>query len=332
MRKATFESPANLAYGDHLGEERLRSVLCAYLRRARGVIAEPGQIVLFSGISDALATIIPSLGLASVAMEDPGLPYFRAIVGSVGAKVVPLPVDEEGALGDPGGVDAALLTPAHQYPLGMTLTPMRRESLIEWARAHHALLIEDDYDGEFRFEREPVHALQGLAPQHVIYLGTASKSLAPGLRIAWAVVPDRFLRQLSPLRQCRQTVPSLDQLALAEFIESGGFDRHLRRCRAVYRTRRDELERAVEGIGGGYHLRGVAAGLHALVELPARGPDEKRLRAEAERFSLTFDTLTAHWQGHRRFEGIIVGYSRPPNHGWDMALGSLCSALQSALV
>jgi len=331
LERAARRGPAALGYGDHQGAPELREALAAYLARARGVVADPTHIVIVSGISEAMATIGAALAPGPVAMEDPGLDYFRDIVATAGATVEPLEVDEEGALGDPGPVDAAIVTPAHQYPLGVTLSLQRRHALIAWARHRGAVLIEDDYDGEFRFEREPVGAMQGSAPEHVIYLGTASKSLAPGLRIAWAVLPDRWLDRFLRLRWARPTVPYLDQFAMGQLIGSGEFDRHLRQRRAVYRERRDDLERMVGALGGGLRLRGVAAGLHAVVELPTPGPDERRVREEALRLSVGIDTLRRHWHGEPRFSGIIVGYSRPPNHAWRAALEALRETLARAI-
>jgi GntR family transcriptional regulator / MocR family aminotransferase len=320
-----------LTYDPDEGSLELRNALARYLERARGVVAHPEQIVICSGSADALATTARAIAPGTIATEDPGLSYHCDVLTGSGASVVPLPVDAEGASAEPGDVAAALLTPAHQYPLGMTCSAQRRDALIAWARGSGGLIIEDDYDGEFRFDREPIGAMQGRAPDDVIYVGTASKSLAPGLRIAWAVVPPRFLEAFLATRRWHRTVPSLDQRALAELLDDGSFERHLRRCRALYRRRRDELVAAIAGLDLGLDVVGVAAGLHAVVALPADGPDESAVRAEAVRLSLTVARLGPSWQTPPKLKGIIVGYSKPPAHAWRAALEALCEALRRAV-
>src|SRR5690606_9526604 len=176
-----------------------RTALAAYLGRARGVIASPDRIVITSGYVQALS-LLAGVGGGSVAMEDPGLDFHRDVVRCAGATVVALPVDDDGArtdllsTEDYSAVRALVVTPAHQYPLGVTLHPDRRHIATEWARAHDGLIIEDDYDGEFRYDRQPVGAVQGMAPEHVAYVGTASKTLAPGIRLAWMVLPERLIQ------------------------------------------------------------------------------------------------------------------------------------------
>ena len=320
-----------LTYASDEGSTELRSALARYLERARGVVADPAQIVICSGSADALDTIARVIAPGTVAMEDPGLPYHCDLVRSAGAAVVPLPVDDEGASAEPGDAAAALLTPAHQFPLGMTCSPRRRDALIAWARRAGALIIEDDYDGEFRFDREPIGAMQGRAPDDVVYIGTASKSLAPGLRIAWAVLPPRFAEAFTAARRWHRTVASLDQKALAELLDDGTFERHVRHCRALYRRRRDELVAAIADLDLGLDVLGVAAGLHAVIALPSEGPDEASVRAEAHRSSLRIVTLGWSWQTAPKLKGIIVGYSKPPAHAWRAALEALCQTLRRAL-
>ena len=320
-----------LTYDPDEGSVELRYALVRYLERARGVVAHPEQVFICSGSADALATVARALAPGTIAMEDPGLPYHCEIVTSSGASVVPLPVDAEGASAEPGEVEAAFLTPAHQFPLGMTCSAQRRDALIAWARQRGGLIIEDDYDGEFRFDREPIGALQGRAPDDVVYIGTASKSLAPGLRLAWAVVPPRFLEAFLGARRWHRTVASLDQRVLAELLDDGSFERQLRRCRTLYRHRRDELVAATTNLDLGLDVLGVAAGLHAVIALPATGPDETSVRAQALGLSLRIARLEPTWQTPPKLKGIIVGYSKPPAHAWRGALEALCETLRLAM-
>lgn len=319
--------PSCLDYNAPEGSIELRRALSGYLERARGVVAEPDHLAICPSATEVLASVATAVAPGEIAMEDPGFPRHREVVAAAGAHVVPLPVDDQGAIGDPGPVAAAVVTPAHQFPLGTSASPARRNALVGWARSTGGLVVEDDYDGEFRFDREPIGAVQGLSPDDVLYVGTTSKSLAPGLRVAWAVLPSRFAEAFKA-RLHSPAVPNLDQLALAELIESGGFDRHLRRCRAVYRRRRDELVKAVEAIDRGLVVRGVAAGLHAVVELPDNAPSEEAVVAEAARLSLELWPIGPCWQTSPHPKGLIVGYSYPPTHAWPAALEALCKVLR----
>ena len=182
-----------LDYPDPRGLPQLRTALAGYLARARGVAADPGHIVICAGFAHGLAVTCAALraaGAATLAVEAYGHQAHRDLAQAQGLALRPLPVDASGAvIGDADGADAALLTPAHQFPLGVTLHPQRRREAARWG----GVVIEDDYDGEFRYDRQPVGALQALAPDHVVYAGTASKSLAPTLRLGWLVVPPRLL-------------------------------------------------------------------------------------------------------------------------------------------
>ena len=188
-RRALAASPASaLGYGDPRGLPELRQALAGYLARARGVHASADRIVVCSGFAHGLTLLCSALragGARCVATEAFGHASFRETIERAGLRATTIDVDEQGAVvGDLGGEDAVVLTPAHQFPLGVALAPSRRTGCVAWARDHGALVVEDDYDGEFRYDRQPVGALQALAPDHVVYCGTASKSLAPGLRLA----------------------------------------------------------------------------------------------------------------------------------------------------
>jgi GntR family transcriptional regulator / MocR family aminotransferase len=266
-RKVLATAPDRLlGYPDPRGVPQLRAALADYLARARGVTADPAHIVICAGFAHGLAGISRALraaGAATLAVEAYGHQTHRDIAAGQGLCLRPLPVDGMGAvIGRAGGADAVLLTPAHQFPLGVTLHPRRRREVAGWG----GVVIEDDYDGEFRYDRQPVGALQTLAPDHVIYAGTASKSLAPSLRLGWLVVPPRLLDAVAA--ELAAGPSALDQLTLAEFITSGGYDRQIRRARLAYRRRRDRLATVLRRQG--LRVSGIAAGMHAVLELPDR--------------------------------------------------------------
>jgi GntR family transcriptional regulator / MocR family aminotransferase len=291
MREACASAPAaELGYGDARGSEALRVVLAAYLRRVRGAVAEPERIVICSGVQQAVNIVIRALaqrGMKRVAFEDPGHPDHRAGLALVGVESVAVPVDECGVDVDAleaSGAGAVVLTPAHQSPTGALLAPERRQALLAWAADHDATLIEDDYDAEFRYDREPVGALQGLAPERVATLGSVSKTLAPGLRLGWVVCPPKLAEAIAAEKRMEdRSSPALDQLALAALIESGRYDRHLRRMRGVYAARREALMDALGRHAPELELRGLAAGFHVLVLLPDGVEEHEVVRAAAER-------------------------------------------------
>src|ERR1700733_9904046 len=250
LNAAPFEA---FGYADPQGRPELRSALAQYLARARGVRAQPCNIIICSGAAEGLNLVAGALaeaGVAAVAVEAFGLHTQRASLARARLRCPPLTVDSHGAdvmaldgMADVGGV---LLTPSHQFPLGVSLHSERRAAVVDWARRTGGLIIEDDYDGEFRYDRRPVGALHGVDPEPVIYMGTASKSLAPGLRLGWLVLPDRLVHAVGRQRgETEQTSGFVDQLAMAEFIVSGSYDKHIRTMRAQYHRRREQLVAAV---------------------------------------------------------------------------------------
>ena len=267
-------------YGDPQGEPVLREALAAYLRRVRAIDADADQVVVCSGMAQGLALVLRAVGPALVAVEDPGSLGTVAAASTPGSSVVPVPVDDLGidvAALTRTGARAVVVTPAHQWPTGVVLAPERRHALVAWAREHDALIIEDDYDAEFRYDRGPVGTLQGLAPTHAAALGTVSKSLAPALRLGWAVVPTAHVDAVTTAKRAAdRATAGIDQLALALLIESGRYDRHLRRMRAEYAGRRDTLVEAVAECAPRLRVTGLAAGFHAVAELP-EGSDVTRL-------------------------------------------------------
>ncbi|MGW0951045.1 MocR-like pyridoxine biosynthesis transcription factor PdxR [Streptomyces sp. NPDC002545] len=324
LRRAIATAPSlTYDYGDPRGRIELRTALSGYLGRARGVIAPPERIVITSGYVQGLALLTRVLDGAEIAMEDPGLPFHREVVRRAGGSVAPVRVDERGVCAqDLGEQRAVVVTPAHQYPTGVTLHPERRRALTDWARARGGLIVEDDYDGEFRYDRQPVGALQGMAPRQVAYLGTASKTLGPALRLGWVVLPPHLVDAVAEAKlHSDHHIETIGQLALAELIDSHAYDRHIRACRLRYRRRRDQLL----GRLGSRRVRGIAAGLHALVDVA----DEAETLARAEAEGLALGRLADHWHtpGEDRPQGVVVGYGTPRERVYPEALEALAKLL-----
>jgi len=323
-----------LGYPDPRGLPPLRAALASYLARARGVSVTADRIVVCSGFAHGLALICQVLrarGGTAIAVEQYGAPAHRHIARAHGLRCLALPVDADGAVPRAlGRAAAAVLTPAHQFPLGMTLAPRRRRDFIEWATAG-GLVIEDDYDGEFRYDRQPVGAMQALAPGHVVYAGTASKSLAPGLRLGWLAVPAPLLDEVVAAKEAAGAHASgLDQLTMAGLLASGGYDRQIRHARLAYRRRRDRLAAAVLRHAPGVEVTGIAAGLHAVLRLPA-GQSEAGVVADAAGRGLAIEGLAGYRTGGTSHgPALVVGYGRPPEHAFTTALARLGAVLAQA--
>src|ERR1700722_1801554 len=246
-RRALGAAPASdLSYADPRGLLPLRAAVASYLARARGVAVTPERVVVCGGYAEAIALlseVLADRGATRLAVESYGLRVHRHIAATAGLRLSILEIDDRGAMtGALTDEGAALLTPAHQFPLGVALHPRRRREVVDWAAGTGGIVIEDDYDGEFRFDRQAVGALQSLAPERVVYAGTASKSLVPGLRLGWLVLPAWLVDDVVAAKSAAMRLSSsLDQLTLAEFIASGGYDRQVRRARLGYRQRRDRL-------------------------------------------------------------------------------------------
>jgi GntR family transcriptional regulator / MocR family aminotransferase len=328
-RRALATAPSEaFGYGDPRGRPELRAALAGYLARARGVRATPDRIVVCSGFVQGIGLLCQALltrGARTLATEAYGVSAHRDVVAASGLAMRPLPVDAGGAdvglVGDAGGV---LLTPAHQFPLGAALAPARRTAAVEWAADTGGVVIEDDYDGEFRYDRQPVAAMQALAPEQVVYAGTASKSLAPGLRLAWLVLPGALLDPVvDAKRRADAQTGTLDQLTLAEFITSAGYDRQIRRRRLAYRRRRDRLLAALPGV----RVTGIAAGLHAVLSLP-RDLTEAAAVARGASHGLALDGLDNYAAAPgQHAPALVVGYGTPPDHAYTSALARLAAVL-----
>ena len=334
-RRAINAAPSGaLGYTDPRGRPELRDALAGYLSRARGVRAHPDRIVICAGFTQGLALlsqVLRARGVSTLAMEACGQPGHRELVQASGLALALLPVDGAGAAvgelpGSPAG--AVLLTPAHHFPLGAALAPQRRTQAIGWARDTRGVVIEDDYDGEFRYDRQPVGAMQALAPGQVVYAGSASKSLAPGLRLGWLALPAGLADEVAAARTMADRQGSaFDQLTLAEFIRSGQYDRQVRRARLAYRRRRDRLVATLRQQAPRLRVTGIAAGLHALLELPP-GSAEDDLVARAAQHGLAVEGLGPYCPpGHPRGPALVLGYGTPPEHAFTGALARLCAVL-----
>jgi GntR family transcriptional regulator / MocR family aminotransferase len=304
---------AALGYGNPRGTRELRTALATWLARSRGVRADPAGIVVVNGVAQGLALLAQVLaqrGVTTVGYEDPGSRGTRDQLERWGLALAPVPVDDLGPDVDGlGDVGAVFVTPAHQYPTGVVLAPPRRRALLDWARsAAGRLVIEDDYDAEHRYDRAPVAALAALAPEHVVYLGSVSKTLAPALRLGWVVAPPDVREELVVRKQWSDiTSPALGQLALAELIATGGFERHLRKVRTRQRTRRDALLDALRTHLPGARVHGVAAGLHLLVGLPD-GVDDDAVAERALAAGVAVQPLSYH-RLRPGPPGLVVGYA-----------------------
>ncbi|WP_163688610.1 MocR-like pyridoxine biosynthesis transcription factor PdxR [Mycolicibacterium gadium] len=306
---AGLESDA-FGYVTPQGLLETRVAIADYLRRTRGVLADPQHIVISSGVTQAIALLGQTLRTTPLAMEDPGFWQHRKILQHNGVEPIPVPVDDEGIDVDAlasSGAEAVLTTPAHQSPTGVVLSAPRRTALMEWARAGH-LVIEDDYDAEYRYDRAPVGSLQGMAPDRVVYVGSTSKTLAPGLRIGWMVLPPHLAKAVISSKWLADTGGSvMDQVAFAQFLTSGEYDRHLRQMRKRYQTRRAALLDALARHLPDATVLGAAAGVHLTVRFPDTFP---------------LDTLVAHAKKVRvRVEPVARCYAEPDTAPPGLLLG-----------
>lgn len=325
---------ADLGYGDPRGSAALRSELAGWLARTRGVRAEPDDILVVAGVAQSLALLAQTLrarGADTIAVEEPGSRGAREELTHWGLRPVPVPVDEQGLQVEAlvcAGPQAALLTPAHQFPTGVVLSPLRRRDLLDWARAG-GLVIEDDYDAEHRYDRAPVPALQSSAPEHVAHTGSTSKTLAPGMRLGWLIPPSHLNADLVAAKHASDLgSPALPQLVLAHLLASGGYDRHLRLLRTRQRRRRDAVLAALRAHLPQARVAGVAAGLHLLITLPdlLGDTDDTDLAAAVRHAGVLVHPLSWHRQ-HPGPPGLVLGYAAHPPDRLHDAVQRLAAAL-----
>jgi len=303
----------DLSYGDAAGLWELRVEVANYLVRARGVSAEPEQVVITGGSTHSLALIgrvLARRGKTQMAFENPSHYILHGVAESAGQEIVSSPVDDEGIRTDLiGEAQSVVVSPAHQFPSGVALSPIRRELLLTWARDTGGLIIEDDYDAEFRYDRAPIGALQGLDPEHVVYIGSTGKTLVPALRLGWAVLPESVIEDFTlELFSTMLHVSGMDQLAFADFLRRGEFDRHLRQMRAIYRDRRDLLVTELANLLPGLRISGIAAGLHVVLEMPSCEIAES-VCTRARSRGVAVETISQHTlPKYNGRAGIILGY------------------------
>ena len=336
-RRALVAAPNEaLRNGDPRGRPELREALAEYLGRARGVRTSPDNVVICAGTRNAVELLARAFAdRGPIAVEGYGLYLFRDAITAMGVATTPLGFDEHGAKVDELDrldVSAALLTPAHFFPHGVPLHAARRTALIDWARRTGRYVLEDDYDGEFRYDRQPVGAVQGLDPQRVAYLGSASKSLSPALRLGWMALPDDLVEPIIAAAGGHQFyVNAIDQLTMADFIAVGQYDKHIRRMRIAYRRRRDELVRRLARFDVG--ISGLSAGLHLLLLLPDGTEHAVLRRAGDAGISLSGLSLLRHpLAGHDvpEADGLVVNFGAPAEHAFGAAVDALCGVLEAS--
>jgi GntR family transcriptional regulator / MocR family aminotransferase len=320
---------ANLGYPDQQGYLPLRELVSDYLQRSRGAIATAADVVIRSGVSASVGQLCVSLramGIDRVAVEDPGWTRLRQVIESTGLRAEPVPVDHHGLdvehLTRRDDVRAVLVTAAHQFPTGVVLAPHRRLELIEWARRNDGVILEDDYDAEFRYDRSPVGTLQGMAPDHVVLLGSVSKTLSPAIGIGWYVAQGRWRELLE--RSSGLGPSTLDQATFAELMAAGAYDRHLRAMQRRYKRRRDHVLAAVRRELPAWTIGGAAAGLHLTLTHPAN-LDTRRL-VVAARDAGTRIVPLADYCMNADSAGIVLGYGNIADNEVDPAIRSLATA------
>jgi GntR family transcriptional regulator/MocR family aminotransferase len=325
---------ADFGYGDPAGHPRLRHELSSYLGRVRALIAPAERIVIVNGFAQAsrlLAEVLQHRGILHIGLEDPGSPGLRQQLSRAGLTCQPTPVDGDGIRVDVlahSALRAVVVTPAHQFPTGVVMSSDRRHALLQWARDTGGVVIEDDYDAEYRYDRTPVGALQGLDPDAVIYGGSISKTLAPALRIGWLVLPEGLVSAVADAKYATDLATGVwEQATLADFLACGEMDRHIRRMTTLYRARRDRLVTAIATRLPGWTVTGTAAGLHLLVHLPLEC-DEAALSASAQQCGLDARPLSQYaiakpgraglviGYGHQRPDALVRGVTKLAPHAW----------------
>lgn len=336
VRRVLAESTDGaFGYADPRGVAELRSVLAEYLGRSRAVVATPNSVSVFGGVTASfgfLAEMFLRQGIERVAVEDPSLFLLRDVLTMVGLTIVPVRVDGDGIDVEHLSsleVGAVVVTPAHQFPLGVTMSAPRRSELLQWARNNDAWIVEDDYDGEFRYDRRPIGSLQGLDPDRVIYAGTASKMLSPALRLSWLVVPEALHASLADVKHLRGGVSTIEQLALASFIDRGDLDRHLRANRSHYQQRRSEVAAVLDRCSRWLAPSTAQAGLHLAATFIDPAIDEQGLIEEASAVGLGLLGFGPLWLGSPRSQGLVIGFSRPAAHEFARSLDTLDDFLRS---
>ena len=339
-RRALNAAPNEaLRMGDPRGRPELRSALAEYLSRARGVRAAAENIVITAGTRHSVEVLARMFGASTpIAVEAYGLFIFRDVIAATGGSTVPIGFDEMGAaVGDLDGVDvpAVLLTPAHHFPHGLPLHPTRRTAVVDWAERTDSLVLEDDYDGEFRYDRQPVGALQSLNPGRVIYLGSTSKSLTPVMRLGWMVLPAEMVdAAVAAAGGDQWLVNGMVQLTMADFIRSANYDKHIRRMRGIYRRRRDTLVDQLARFAPAVSVSGLSAGLHVLLLLPDAAEPELLRRAGNAGVGIAGLSRLRHPLAGDDVpcpDGVVVNFGTPAEHAFAGAVEALCDVIADTI-
>lgn len=329
-------TPAAFGYGDPRGAERFRRAVANWLARNRGIRIDPGEIVVVTGVAQALGLVAQALkgeGVDEIALEDPGSLGVRQHLSSQRLRTPPIPVDSAGLRVDAlraSGAPAVALTPAHQFPSGVVLDGARRRELVRWAGEDGGLILEDDYDAEHRYDRPPVPAVRAMLAEQVFYTGSVSKILAPALRVGWLLAPPRYQESVIALKRYADLGNAiLPQLVLAELMESGELERHLRTLRRRHRRRRDAMIEAIRTHLPQARVHGAAAGLHLMITFDASFHDAD-LAAAALARGVKAQPLSWHYQRPNK-PGLVLGYtaSTPTDAADGIAL--IAAALRQAM-
>ncbi len=337
LRRALAELPdARLSYGEFAGTTELRVALAEHLARVRAAAAEPERVVVTAGFQQGLRVfcqLVRGRGGGRIAVEDPGYPVAGWTIEAEGLEVVPVPIDDDGI--EVGALaaaapDAVVVTPAHALPMGAVLAPNRRRRLVAWARERGALVLEDDYDAELRYDRGPAGTLQGLAPDVVVLAGTTSKTLAPALRLGWLLLPAELVSPAITVRTMADGGgPRIDEWALADLIASGSFDRHVRAARQRYRGKRAALLEALAISLPAARVRGIAAGLHVVLELP-EDVAEDNVVAAAHAEGVHLQGLSTFVRAHPQPASLVLGYGLPGERELRQAVETIAAAVVDA--
>lgn len=333
LRRALADRPDH-DIGDRSpqGDDQLRVRMVEHLGRARGVVASPEDVVICSGYTQAFTLVAAALrqrGAQAVAVEDPSHPFYRQTLASMGFEVVAVPGDDQGLRLDkvPSHLDAIFVTPAHQFPSGVVLSPERRCQLVAHAAQHGALIFEDDFFGELRYDGPSLAALQALDPDNIAYAGSVSKSLTPGLRLGWLVAPALRRDIVADSQLATGRASALDQIAFSELLASGAFGRHIRRQRARYRERRGHLVAVLQQRVPRLRVHSLAAGLYVLLELPPGASDEKEIVADAASQSIRILAVRDAWCHQPAPDVLAIGFAASPAHAFREAVEELAALL-----
>jgi GntR family transcriptional regulator / MocR family aminotransferase len=338
-RALSAASDAELGSRPPAGHPRLRGVLAEYLRRVRGAEAAAADVVVCRGIADGIGLVCAALresGRRQIAVEEPCWAQVRQAANGAGLECVPVSVDERGLRVEElyayPGLRAVAVSPAHQFPTGAVMAPDRRAALLRWAESADALVLEDDYDAEFRYDRDPVGVLQGVAPARVVLLGSVSKTLSPALGLGWMVAPPDWAARVLA-RRTPAAAPALpDQLALAGFMQSGAYDRQLRAVRRHYRARRAALIAALSQELPGVRVTGADAGLHLVARLDGPGGAAwgTQVAGAAARLGLRLSPLDFHYHGPSPDgRALVLGYGNLPDHAVGQAAALVRAAVEA---